>query len=82
MLDGNVTELHCSHIFLKVRVDQILLVFNVKGTLHWVSAAHAIPAEVRLYDRLFNLEDVANAEGDFKDHINKEFFNGSAACIR
>ena len=44
----------------------------MKGTLHWVSAAHAIQAEVRLYDRLFKVEDVANAEGDFKDHINPD----------
>jgi glutaminyl-tRNA synthetase len=39
--------------------------------LHWVSVAHAVTAEVRLYDRLFKVEDVANAEGDFKDHINE-----------
>ncbi|MBM3439665.1 MAG: glutamine--tRNA ligase, partial [Bacteroidetes bacterium] len=37
---------------------------------HWVSAAHAISAEVRLYDRLFRVEDLSAAEGDFKDHIN------------
>jgi len=69
--DGNVTELHCSYIpESKSGSDTSGII--VKGTLHWVSAAHAIPAEVRLYDRLFNVEDVANAEGDFKDYINKE----------
>jgi glutaminyl-tRNA synthetase len=43
----------------------------VKGTLHWVSSAHAIPVQVNLYDRLFKVEDVANAAGDFKEHINE-----------
>jgi glutaminyl-tRNA synthetase len=46
-----------------------LLVYS--GTLHWVSVKHAVTAEVRLYDRLFKVEDVGNAEGDFKDHINE-----------
>jgi len=45
---------------------------NVKGTLHWVSVPHAIQAEVRLYDRLFKVENVNAAEGDFKDYINTE----------
>ena len=44
----------------------------MKGTLHWVSVATAIKAEIRLYDRLFKVEDVANAEGDFKDYINPD----------
>lgn len=69
--DGHVTELHCSYI-PESKSGSDTSGINVKGTLHWVSAAHAIPAEVRLYDRLFNVEDVANAEGDFKDYINKE----------
>jgi glutaminyl-tRNA synthetase len=43
---------------------------HVKGTLHWVSAKHAVPVVLKEYDRLFNVEDVANAEGDFKDYIN------------
>lgn len=37
-----------------------------------MSARHAVKAEVRLYDRLFKVEDVGNAEGDFKDHINTD----------
>jgi glutaminyl-tRNA synthetase len=44
----------------------------VKGVLHWVSATHAVPVEVRLYDRLFKVENVAEAEGDFKDYINTD----------
>ena len=43
---------------------------HVKGTLHWVSAKHAIPVELNEYDRLFNVEDPSSAEGDFKSYIN------------
>ena len=43
---------------------------HVKGTLHWVSAKHAIAVELNEYDRLFNVEDPSNAEGDFKSYIN------------
>lgn len=42
---------------------------KVKGTIHWVSAAHSVDAEVRLYDRLFTVPE-PDAEGDFKRHIN------------
>jgi len=43
---------------------------HVKGTLHWVSAKHAVPVILNEYDRLFNIEDVSAADGDFKDYIN------------
>ena len=42
---------------------------KVKGTIHWVSAKHAVEAEVRLYDRLFTVPE-PDAEGDFKAHLN------------
>jgi glutaminyl-tRNA synthetase len=42
---------------------------KVKGTIHWVSASHAVDAEVRLYDRLFQVPE-PDADGDFKKHIN------------
>jgi glutaminyl-tRNA synthetase len=45
---------------------------RVKGTLHWVSAAHAVTAEVRLYDRLFTAESPGSDSGDFLDDINPE----------
>jgi len=67
--EGNITEVHCTYI-PESRSGSDTSGIQVKGTLHWVSAAHAIRAEVKLYDRLFKVEDVANAEGDFKDHIN------------
>ncbi|MBT7469871.1 MAG: glutamine--tRNA ligase, partial [Candidatus Cloacimonetes bacterium] len=43
---------------------------KVKATLHWVSAQHAIDAEVRLYDRLFTVENPLSADGDYRDYIN------------
>ncbi|MEX9542159.1 glutamine--tRNA ligase, partial [Escherichia coli] len=44
---------------------------KVKGVIHWVSAAHALPAEIRLYDRLFTVPNPA-AEDDFLSVINPE----------
>jgi glutaminyl-tRNA synthetase len=68
--DGTITALHCSHLpDSKSGADTSGV--HVKGTLHWVSQAHAVPVETRLYDRLFKVEDVANAEGNFTDHMNK-----------
>lgn len=43
---------------------------KIKGTLHWVSAAHGVPAEVRLYDRLFKVENPMGGEGDLHQHLN------------
>ncbi|MBI1295425.1 glutamine--tRNA ligase/YqeY domain fusion protein [bacterium] len=47
---------------------------KVKGTIHWVSAGQALDAEVRLYDRLFNVEDPTDfpAGGDFTDNLNPD----------
>jgi glutaminyl-tRNA synthetase len=45
---------------------------QVKGVIHWVSAQHAVPAEIRLYERLFNVEDPSSEEGDFKEYINPD----------
>jgi len=45
---------------------------QVKGVIHWVSAEHAVPVELRLYDRLFCVEDPSSEEGDFKDYINPD----------
>ena len=70
--DGNITELHCTY-------DPETLsgmpgsMRKVKGTLHWVSASHAIDATVRLYDRLFNVENpAAETERDFREMLNPE----------
>jgi glutaminyl-tRNA synthetase len=65
---GKITEIHCSYI-PESRSGSDSSGINVKGTIHWVSAAHAIKAEVRLYDRLFKVDD-PSAEDDFKQFIN------------
>jgi glutaminyl-tRNA synthetase len=68
---GKITELRCTYI-PESRSGSDTSGINVKGTLHWVSVDHAVPVEIRLYDRLFKVEDVADAEGDFKDHLNAD----------
>ncbi len=67
---GNITEIHCTYI-PESKSGQDTSGINVKGTIHWVSAAHAKEAEVRLYDRLFKVENPAAEEGDFKSYINE-----------
>ena len=54
---------------------------QVKGVIHWVSAAHAIKAEVRLYDRLYKVEDPSSEEGDFKDYINPDSLHVITAAM-
>jgi glutaminyl-tRNA synthetase len=55
---------------------------KVKATLHWVSAAHAVPVEVRLYDRLFSVEDPENAADGttFLDHMNPQSLEVLRGC--
>lgn len=68
---GEITELHCS-------VDFDTLGKNpegrkVKGVIHWVSAAHGVPMEVRLYDNLFMVEQPdRDKDVDFLEHLNPE----------
>jgi glutaminyl-tRNA synthetase len=68
---GNITELRCSYI-PESKSGSDTSGINVKGTLHWVEVTNAITAEVRLYDRLFKVEDPSSEEGDFKDYINPD----------
>ena len=65
---GQVTELRCT-ADLGSKTGGPTANRKVKGTIHWVSAAHAIDAEVRLYDRLFTVPE-PDAGGDFKQHLN------------
>jgi glutaminyl-tRNA synthetase len=65
---GNVTELRCT-AQLDTRAGEPNASKKVKGTIHWVSAGHAVDAEVRLYDRLFAVAEPA-AEEDYKKAIN------------
>ncbi|MDB5196278.1 MAG: glutamate--tRNA ligase, partial [Flaviaesturariibacter sp.] len=68
---GKVIELRCTY-FPESKSGQDTSGIHVKGTLHWVSATHNITAEVRLYDRLFKVEDPSSEEGDFKEYINSD----------
>ena len=70
--EGNIVEIHCTY-------DPDTLsgtpgsMRKVKGTLHWVSARHAVEAEVRLYDRLFAVENPsAESEKDFRELLNPD----------
>jgi len=65
---GEVVELRCSYD-PDTRSGGGTSDRKVKGTIHWVSANHAIPAEVRLYDRLFTVPDPGSAE-DVHEHLN------------
>ncbi|HVS15510.1 MAG TPA: glutamine--tRNA ligase/YqeY domain fusion protein [Thermoanaerobaculia bacterium] len=53
---------------------------KVKATLHWVSAAHAHDAEVRLYDRLFAAPDPTEGDGDWLEHLNPSSLEALAGC--
>ncbi len=72
---GEILELHCTYD--PATKSGSGSERKVKGTLHWVSATHAIDAEVRLYDRLFNHED----PGGQKDRDYKEFLNPDSLKI-
>ena len=65
---GNLVELRCT-ADLDSKTGGATSARKVKGTIHWVSAAHAVDAEVRLYDRLFTVPE-PDADGDFKKHLN------------
>src|SRR5204863_3253792 len=65
---GEIVQLHCT-ADLDSKTGGPTASRKVKGTIHWVSAADAIEAEVRLYDRLFTVPE-PDAEGDFKKHLN------------
>ena len=65
---GNITEIRCTYL-PESKSGQDTSGIKVKGTIHWVSAPHARTVEVRLYDRLFTVENPA-AEDDFKATIN------------
>lgn len=68
---GNISEVHATYIPESKSGDDTSEI-KVKGTIHWVSVAQAMQAEIRLYDRLFKVENPAQEEGDFKDYINPE----------
>jgi len=65
---GQVTELRCT-ADLDSKTGGATAARKVKGTIHWVSAVHAVDAEIRLYDRLFTVPD-PGAQEDFKSTLN------------
>ncbi len=70
--DGNITVIHCTYD-PDTRSGLPGSMRKVKGTLHWVSAAHAVEATARLYDRLFNVENPAEEKDrDFREMLNPD----------
>ncbi|HYK89910.1 MAG TPA: glutamine--tRNA ligase/YqeY domain fusion protein [Acidobacteriota bacterium] len=78
---GEVTTLHCTYDPASLGGPTSEGI-KVKATLHWVSAAHSIPAEVRLYDRLFTVEDPDSGKDglDFKAFLNPSSLEVLNSC--
>lgn len=66
---SNIVQLNCTYI-PESKSGNDTSGIHVKGTIHWVNAQGCINVEIREYDRLFTVEDVDGAEGDFKNYIN------------
>ena len=70
--DGNITEIRCTYD-PDTHSGAPGAARKVKGTLHWVSAAHAVDATARVYDRLFEVENpAAEADRDFREMLNPD----------
>ena len=69
--NGRVSEIRCTYI-PESKSGSDTSGIHVKGTIHWVSIKDAKAAEIRLYDRLFRVEDPSNEDGDFKEYINPD----------
>jgi glutaminyl-tRNA synthetase len=77
---GAIEEVYCT-FDPETQSGKSLSEKKVKGTLHWVSASHALDAEVRLYDRLFNHEDPAGQkDGDYRDLLNPDSLKTLTGC--
>ncbi|MCX7176895.1 MAG: glutamine--tRNA ligase/YqeY domain fusion protein [Proteobacteria bacterium] len=70
--DGNITEVHCEYMPDSKSGTPGADTYKVKGNLHWVSAAHAHAAEVRLYDRLFSAASPGAGDRDFLQDLNAD----------
>jgi glutaminyl-tRNA synthetase len=77
---GNVVEIQCTY-YPDSKSGNDASGINVKGTIHWVNVADAEMVEVRLYEKLFNVEDPSNAEGDFKQYINVDSLEVKKAFV-
>mgnify|MGYP001628161505 CR=1 FL=1 len=78
--DGKVTELHCTYDPETRGGENPPDGRKVKGTVHWVSARHAIDAEVRLYDRLFDHANPDSRKRNFLDHLNPDSLEVRQGC--
>jgi len=67
---GNITAVHCTYFADSKSGTDGANTYKVKGNIHWVSAAHAVEAEVRLYDRLFKDPHPDAGGKDFKQALN------------
>jgi glutaminyl-tRNA synthetase len=76
---GQVTEVHCTYD-PETRNAPPADGRKVEGVIHWVSAVHSVPVEVRLYDRLFRVPDPAGAGGDIMDYLNPASFEVLSSC--
>jgi glutaminyl-tRNA synthetase len=69
---GNITAVHCNYFADSKSGTEGANTYKVKGNIHWVSAAHAVQAEVRLYDRLFKDPHPDAGGKDFKQALNPD----------
>ena len=76
---GEVVELHCTYDPQTGNAPPADG-RKVQGVIHWVSARHAVPAEVRLYDRLFSIEDPGSEE-EFLNYLNPESLTVLTTCF-
>ncbi|MFA4916849.1 MAG: glutamine--tRNA ligase/YqeY domain fusion protein [Syntrophales bacterium] len=76
---GEVVEVHCTYD-PETRSGFAPDGRKVKATIHWVSAAHAVPAEVRLYDRLFSAADPLEEGSDYTKHLNPNSLETLTSC--
>ena len=77
---GEVVELHCSYD-PETKNAPPADGRKIKGVIHWLSARHAIPAEVRLYDRLFQVPNPAAGDDDFTRSLNPESLETLKNCF-
>ncbi len=77
--DGNVEEIYCEYD-PNTKSGMPDANRKVKATLHWLSCAHCLPAEVRLYDRLFMVENPAADERDFRELLNPQSLEVRTNC--
>ena len=77
--EGNIEEIYCEYDPM-TKSGMPDANRKVKGTLHWLSVAQSIPAEVRLYDRLFSVENPSADERDFRELINPDSLEVRTNC--